>query len=162
MKPLEQTSIDKSLFGIVPDLRQLFEDFRYCKDQRGPEGNVITPRPAGYFFMGSEEPRIKTWLKTGNRPMAGNLSVKPSQQVVERVNSRCTGPRIGSRLGDLNWNIPYYFQAFKIIPWTVYDHALIVATDLNMIAHPWVAFVPLDAIPDINPDNTPTWAGEEL
>jgi hypothetical protein len=144
MKPLDDSVVGKTLFGIMPDLDSLFQDFIYCRQERlGKHGGTRTIHPPGYFFMASETASIKTWGDDQLRSMFNqHLYAKPLGDVRRRVESRCT-PRINGASDD-------YIGSFKIIAWEPYGHALIVASDSNMIANPWVAFVPLAGLPIID------------
>lgn len=144
MKLLEPDKISKTLFGIMPSLDSLFEDFVYCRSVRlGQHGGTRAIHPPGYFFFASETPAIKTW---GDDALASclkqGLYVKPHSGVRRRVERHCT-PRINGASDD-------YIGSFRIIAWEPYGHALIVASDSNMIANPWVAFVPLAGLPTID------------
>jgi hypothetical protein len=142
MKPLPPEAVAKALFGIMPDLDSLFASYAYCRYERSDRGTLAVA-PPGYFFFASETPSIKTW---GDDQMASMLKqglyAKPLPDVRRRVESRCT-PRINGARDD-------YIGGFKIIAWEPYGHALIVASDSNMIANPWVAFVPLAGLPVID------------
>lgn len=144
MKPLPQDRLDKTLLGIVTDWRELFIEHRFGKKGRS-KTPWVTHHPADFYFLASEDPRIKClgnqikdWL---------SLYVKPNPKIEPVIHSVCTPP---IRKEQTRYN----FQAFKIIPWPDYGMALITATDVNMIAEPWVCFIPLSAVPDINPENT--------
>jgi hypothetical protein len=150
MKPLPDESVAKTLFGVMPDLASLFADFKYCRYERSDRG-TLPIAPPGYFFVSSEAPGIKIWGDDNlSSCLKHGLYVRPLPDVRRRVESRCT-PRIGGASND-------YIGSFKIIPWAPYGHALILASDSNMIANPWVAFVPLEALPKIDLTNTEIYA----
>jgi hypothetical protein len=144
MKPLEKQSVDRTLLGIVPSLNSLFEAYAYCRQvQLGKHSGTHTIHPPGYFFLSSETESIKTW---GDDQLASmfnqSLYVKPHPGVRRIVERYCTS-RINGASDD-------YIGSFKIIAWEPYGHALVVASDSNMIANPWVAFVSLASLPTIN------------
>lgn len=155
LKPIPEESLKRSLFGIVK-FEDLFEHWVYCKDRPAhPHDGQVTPRPRGYVFMSSDYPeKVNTWVggsaKGGkwniSNILKGNLSVKARHHVTKKATFYCfkDGP-----------------VHYKIIPWRDTGHALIVANDSTMIPHIWVAFVPLDSIPEINSDIVEIWEGRD-
>lgn len=142
--------IRKTIFGVVDNLSDLFDEFQYSFEVRTPvysdtrfgvskQYQTTRPRPKGFYFISSEDKRIKTWAPRGKQPYAGSLGCRPNQRVSDQVCDLCTDAE---------------FQSFKIIPWVALGVALVTSCDVNFIAEPWVAFVKLDGIPEINPDNT--------
>jgi hypothetical protein len=150
--PIDEESIKKTIFGVVESLDAFFEQYIYCAERfdKGSgtsaySGRIWTPHPKGFYFCASEYDSMKTWIK----PPAckGALYVKPKDGIVRPLQNVCCNAA---------------FQAFKIIPWRHTGHALVTATDVLMIAHPWLGFVPLASIPEINAQNTPIWSGSHM
>jgi hypothetical protein len=132
---LTEAQLGKSIFGVIESFSDLFEDWGYSRDvETSP---VTTPRPRGYYFLASEYERVETWL--GRPASKGNLSVKPTEQVEKEVCDASTDAE---------------FQSFHLIPWASTGLALVTANDCRFIAAPWVGFVPLESIPEINPGDT--------
>lgn len=80
-----------------------------------------TLAPFGYYFISTP----------GCIRPKHNLYGKPTAEVLKAARCNCTNGSIGS---------------FRVIPWQ--DKALVLAVDSHMIGQPWLAFVPLDQVPD--------------
>lgn len=139
-------SLAKTSFGIVASLGDLFAEFTYAASVFTNERGSITLAPAGYYFIASQCPTINTWETNPGKRCAG-LYVRPLPHVESAIQARCFARQHGAPHGVIG--------GFKIIPWPATGHALIVAGDEVHICNPFVAFVPLDALPVINSDNTP-------
>lgn len=143
-----EENLKYSSFGLVADLSVLFDAFIYCRDKEVPSSNhrsgtrLDTPRPAGFYFFTADDDRIQTWI--GPLASGGSLACKPNRTVVETMQRRCTGNKIGS---------------FRMIPWPTKGVMLIEALDHAFIAKPWVGFVPINLIPTLNPETTGIWDG---
>lgn len=151
MKDLGADVLKKTLYGQVDDLSYFFEEFTYIREVKVPvrrsdgyggftkDHRIETPRVPGFYFMSSEDPRIKTWIA---KPVGGgSLHVKVKEDVLANVSRLCIDG----------------LAALKVIPWEPYGVALVVATDRAMIANPWLGFVPLDSIPEVNHESVGVW-----
>jgi hypothetical protein len=149
LKPLDAESIKKSLFGIVPDLSALFSEFAFVGMSHEYRQNTPQSRreihrtyhnfPQRFFYLAARNcPTIdQTFATFVSKGFA--LCAEPLAAVRKAAENRCCEGRLAS---------------FEIIPWPHTGHALVLAHDAVMIANPWLAFVPLDALPTISMDNT--------
>ena len=136
--------IAKTKFGIVTDFATLFTDFAYVGESgRSP---VRHDWPDGFYFLSTlyGPPQIEKNFNRSSDPIYPGrrdlaLCAKPTDKVRDAVLDRALEGRIGS---------------FEINVWKHDGHALVLGTDSTMIAKVWLAFVPLDCFPTINPDNT--------
>lgn len=145
MKTLDPKAVEKTLLGVVTDWRELFIEHRYSKTDRSGKP-WVTHHPANYHFLWSESDKID---KRDQAHFWLSLYVLPNPKIIPVVNARMTPP-INQPMRSISNGI----QSFHVIPWPDYGMALVTATDWNCIANPWVCFIPLEAIPEINPDNT--------
>lgn len=134
-KPIEQDRIDRTMFGMIANLDVLFSQFAYVEIPVAKRNTDYAP--PGMYFLSSEHAAIKPFADP--RPHGPALHVRPLDAVRDAVKARCCEGRIGS---------------FSIMVWPDTGYALVMANDRMMIANPWVAFVPVAALPTINPDNT--------
>jgi hypothetical protein len=146
MTPLPQNHIDKTLLGIVTSWTDLFIEHRYAKTDRSGSP-WVTHHPGTFNFLSSKADQVRMFGKP-HEWLA--LYVKANPKIEPVIDARMTPP-INQPMRQIRNNI----QSYEIIPWPAYGHALITANDWNSIAHLWVCFIPLDAVPEISPDNTP-------
>lgn len=138
-------ALAKTSFGVIADLSEIFVEFEYQRTHILPNNGGCAPDPAGWYFISSEHKTISTWgAGPGRTP---GLYVRPTDAARDTIRARCYG-RDDMAHGEMG--------GFKIIPWPNTGHALIVANDVLHICMPFVAFIPLDALPIINATNTPT------
>ncbi len=103
------------------DLSDLFDDFGFYPYVVTKGHGSRTLAPFGYYFISTP----------GCIRPKHNLYGKPTAEVLKAARCNCTNGSIGS---------------FRVIPWQ--DKALVLAVDSHMIGQPWLAFVPLDQVPD--------------
>lgn len=142
MKKLDENWLAKVQFGIVASLDDLFDGFIYCRQEPAPQGGTRTVRPNGWYFCSGREATGIVTFQPGKHP-GSCLYTKPKPHVLQAVLERSLEGEVG---------------AFYITAWPGREYALVHATDSTGIANPWLAFVLLDSLPEINPENTSTWS----
>lgn len=145
LKPIPTESLNKALFGVC-NFDDLFVKVIYGKDYHPHGGGTATARPKGwrYIHVRDMPDRVENWLD--DRVLRGNLSVLPREHVTQACQYHCCKGSITS---------------FEIIPWKHTGHALVVATDGTGIPSIYVAFIPLDTIPEINSKINEVWDGRD-
>lgn len=143
MKNLDEKHLAKARFGIAASLDDLFDGFIYCRQETAKYQGTWTVHPDGwYFFSGIDASDRIVTFPPGRHP-GPCLYTKPKEHVKQAVLDRAMEGKMGS---------------FEVIPWPEHGYALVHATDSTMIPSIWLAFVPLDSLPEINPDNTSIWS----
>jgi hypothetical protein len=111
-------------FGNDPiNFSDLFELAAYFPEVTTPGHGSRTDAPVGYRYLSIP----------GGVRMKSALYAKPTPAARDMARQNCTDGSIGH---------------FRIIPWK--DKALVIATDSHYIADVWLAFIPLDQVPDAN------------
>lgn len=121
----------KTLLGNVEDINEIFSDFKVCLNETAQNRGSYTLSPKGYYFIGGLR-------GPGNRDgsyqhIAGKsyfLHSKPTEKAIKTAEPHCVNGQVGS---------------FEIIKWV--DKALVIARDREMLASIWLAFIPLEQIP---------------
>lgn len=144
---MDPSKYRQTLFGIVPNLDFFFEEFVYGLSYHQPHRGSGTHHPRGFYFMSSEHASISSWYREGKNPFKGALYVKPKRDIGIVVRNMCCEANIGS---------------FSLIPWPSEGHALVKANDRLQIANPFLGFVPLEALPEINQHTIGLFDGKEL
>lgn len=116
----KESSMKTPLLGNA-NLSDIFEDFGFYPWKATPGHGSRTLAPTGYYFISTP----------GCIRPKHNLFGKPTAKALEAAQNNATDGSVGS---------------FGIIPWA--DKALVIAIDRHHIAQPWIAFIPLDQIPD--------------
>lgn len=118
--------LHRAVLGVC-NLSDLFDDIKMFRYVVTPKRGSYIDKPAGYCFVASVNsvPQIdgKGWALCG----------LPKDKVRNTASYyMCEGP----------------VRSFKIIPWKDQGVALVTCTDKTLIPSTWLAFIPLDQVPD--------------
>lgn len=123
---MDNQQLHRAVLGIV-NLTDLFDDIKLFRYVVTPKRGSYIDKPASYCFVASinSVPQIdgKGWALCG----------LPKDTVRDSANRyMCDGE----------------VRSFEIIPWKDQGVALVTCTDKTLIPSTWLAFIPLDQVPD--------------
>jgi len=124
------------ILGDIENISELFSDFILCLSIITKGAGSRTLHPNGYYFIGGlrgkeEEECAKSYYYIDRKTYF--LYCKTTEKTLMAANPYCVNGQVGS---------------FEIVRWV--DKALVLAVDREYIARPWIAFIPLNQIPETN------------
>lgn len=144
---LDPKQLAKTRFGLIQSLDELFDGFLYCRTKMSADQGSWSIHPDGWYFCSGIDTFQRVITFPPGHPHPGPvLYTKPKPHVKQAVLDRSMEGKMGS---------------FSLNTWKNHGMVLINATDSTSIPHIWLAFMPVEALPAINPDNTRIWTPGE-